>query len=197
MSGMLRATSAEIGTVDATNVNADAVASGTLAGLSITPGMVIQYKHIRVDAQHQYLAPVSLGGTPMTQLGIEITPKLAGSLIHVQWFLHGEPTSHNIGFRVQINGVQPNDAYNTSVGDTQWSVLASDLYDGNDKSTPRITTINYFFYPNSTALQRIEPTVQSTTTTAYTYKLNRTDGSAGTNGYETGVSWGVAMEIAQ
>ena len=172
------------------------VSSGSLTVDSYYPGQVIGYNFIRLDTQHSWVGPVG-GETEMTELALVITPKKSNSILHCQWYLHGEANSHNSGFRVMVNGSLPADGFNTVTGYQNWSTLASDLYDGNDASTPRITTLHYIYSPGTTNQQTISPAYHSTTTSAYTYYLNRTAGSAGTNAYENGVTWGYVWEIAQ
>lgn len=159
-------------------------------------GQVIGYTYVRVDTQHNYSALVG-SQTEMPEMSLVVTPKRANSILHCQWFLHGESTNHETGFRVMVNGVLAADGYNTFIGYQNWSTLASNLYDGNDNSTPRITPIHYIYVPGTTATQTISPAVHSTNTSTKTYRMNRTAGSTGANLHECGVSWAYVWEIAQ
>lgn len=194
--GHIEAGSGEENTVkvdDNLKVNGELEVTGTT---TYRAGQVIGYTYVRLDAKDSYYCPTS-GETEMSSLAMSITPKNANSLLHCQWYIHGEASTHNVGVRVHINGELPSDGYNTVSGLQRYSTLASDLYDGNDDSTPRILTLNYIFLPGSTAEQVIVPACHSTNTTARTYYLNRTVASTGADSYETGVSWGCIWEISQ
>ena len=83
----------------------------------------------------------------------------------------------------------------------QWVGYAAGTYDAattNDvNSTMENTYLQYSFIAHSTETMTFYPAIKSSTTTAYTFSLNRCAGSLGEDSYENAISSGVIMEIAQ
>jgi len=175
----------------------DPILSAPIPSDRLPAGSVLQVEYVRYDDRISISAPQNTSGTDITELSVTITPIKADSLIYCQWFIQGEGTDHDIGFRVRVNGAEPSDGYNTDAGNQRWSFITSAQYDGNDNSTPKLETVNYFHEPGSTNLVTYSPSVSSSSSNNRTLRLNRSDGNAGSDNYEVGVSWGVVYEIAQ
>lgn len=157
------------------------------------PNTVVQCITKYVTAENSYTAPANGGNTIMSIMDMSITPKYSNSMILVQWEIQGEG-NHNAGFRIYKNGAAAPHGRQTS---SSYAFYASDLYDGNDASTPRRTSITYWDTPGSTATVKYQVAVGSSNTTSYTYRCNRTFSSGGAASYETGISTIVIWEIAQ
>lgn len=183
MSGVLRATSADITTVNATDVNASNL---------FLPGMVVQVQTVRSDYRGYY------GGndTPLAVLAITITPKYSTSLLICQWYVSGE-ANEDVVLRVQKDGSTPPDGYNTEAGNVAWSGIVAWEYDRNQSSTPGQRVVNYFDAPGNTIPHTYVPSVRDSSTGSDGIYLNRTFNSTGANAYEATVSFGMIWEIYQ
>ena len=187
---------------------------GSIAGLAINnnvisipsghnlhyPGSIVQVQTVRSDLRTTYSSAASGNGTTVSELNLTITPKFSNSLIACQWMINGE-MHHNNVFLIHRDGAlvttTGQTGYNSTTGNSRWSGYASAFYDQNESSTPSNWFIQYFGTANSTASTTIAPAVRASSGTAYTFYLNRTVASAGSDGSETMVSTGMIMEIAQ
>lgn len=164
------------------------------------PGSVVQVQTVRTEARNTYSSPTTGNGTTITDLNLTITPKFSTSLLACQWMINGEMHHDNV-FLIHREGALVTTAgqtgYNSTTGNSRWSGYTSGFYDQNENSTPSNWFIQYFATANSTASTTIAPAVRGSGGTAHTFYLNRTVGSAGSDGYETMVSTGMIMEIAQ
>jgi hypothetical protein len=170
------------------------------AGGIYTRGQVMQVVVNRVDTKLAY----SIGGSgnEFTDLRVSITPRLASSMILCTFQVHGEGDgTHDYIMRVYKNGGLPAGAYagyNSVSGLQTWSGIAMPLpYEGDYNSTPFTQTMHYHDFPNSTSTITYAPGVTDSNGSSRTYYINRTVGSTGTGGHETGVSFSIAMEVAQ
>lgn len=163
---------------------------------SLPVGSILQVQHVRYDDRISISAPAAPSTTDITELAVSITPRKSNSLIHAQFYIQGEGTDHNIGFRIRVDGSEPSDGYNTDAGNQRYSFLTSANYDGNTASTPRLEIVNYFHQPGSTNPVTYSPSVGDSGGTS-TFRMNRTAGSSGSSNNEVGVSWGIVYEIAQ
>jgi hypothetical protein len=167
----------------------------------ISTGSVIQCVIKRYDTPTTYTTGNSLGGVEFRDMRVSIKPKKSTSMIMCSFQVHGEGGStHDYVMTVFKNGAVPDGpyaGYNNRADRNFWSGYAMPLpYEGDYNSTPFTSQIKYFDFPKTTALLTYAPGVQNTAGTSYTWYLNRTVG-ASQNGYETGVSFAMAWEIAQ
>jgi hypothetical protein len=164
-------------------------------------GSPIQVLYFRNDARSTYSAPIGGNGTPVSDLNVTITPKIASSLLIMRWMIHGEihyDTSWTLHMDGQIITTSGSEGYNSQVGNVRWGGIAAAPYDQNDQSTTPFHTFLQIAMPALTTNTRTyTPAIRSSGGTAYTLYLNRPVSSTGTDGQEVGVSTGVIMEIAQ
>lgn len=164
------------------------------------PGTVVQTKYVRSDTRTTYTSPASGNGTTITDLNLTIVPKFSNSLILLTWMINGEIAENNV-FLVHQDGslitTTGYEAYNNVVGNVYYSGLISGRYDADLASTPQNYNLQYYVPAGSTSSRTYAPAVRSASTGAQTFYLNRTANSTGTDGYEVGISVGIAMEIAQ
>jgi hypothetical protein len=173
-----------------------------------SPRAPIQMLYYRTDERSQWSAPVGLPtvvGNRVLPLGLTITPKRANSLIVMQWMINGEVHT-DTNWTIHLNEgviVKPGyQGYNGSgISFGQWVGYAAGTYDAaatNDvNSTMENTYLQYSFIAHSTETMTFYPAIKSSTTTAYTFSLNRCAGSLGADSFENAISTGVIMEIAQ
>ena len=155
---------------------------------------VIQVQTSLVNERSAWSSPVN-SETIITPLSIAITPRYVGSKIVVQWMVNGELHQDNV-FRIYRNGIQaPNGRNTTDSG--RWSGYASAFYDQNESSTPSNWSILYFDTPNTLTQQTYSLAVGGSGATAYTFYLNRTVGTAGSDNQEVMVSSVIAWEVVQ
>lgn len=164
------------------------------------PGMIAQVKYVRSDARSTYTAAGSGNGTALTELNLTITPKFANSLLLMQWMINGEG-HHDIVFLIHKDGslvtTSGYTGYNSVAGNVQYSGVASSAYDPDNNSTPSNFFIQYAIAATSTTSATYAPAIRASDTTAYTYALNRSIGSAGQGYYENMISTGTIWEIMQ
>jgi len=184
----------------------DPVAMGLVFGPDPVPpverGSVVQCVVKRYDGQTSYTTGTSTSGVEITDLRVSITPKYSNSLIYCIFQIFGEGSStHDYIYRVFKNGTVPTGTYagfNTVSGDLHYSGIAQALpYEGDYNSTPYATTMQYHDYPGTSGTAiTYAPGVKDTYGVSRVYYVNRTVG-APQNGYEVGVSFATAWEIAQ
>jgi hypothetical protein len=174
--------------------------AGNFPTIPAYPGQVLQVQTVRTDERNTYSSATSGNGTAVSALNLTITPKFSNSLIACQWMINGELHQDNV-FIIHRDGAlvttTGQTGYNSTTENSRWSGYASAFYDQNENSTPSNWFIQYFGTANSTASTTIAPATRSSSGSAYTFYLNRTVGSAGSDAYETMVSTGMIMEIAQ
>jgi len=156
-------------------------------------GSIIQTVQVRTDTRTHWSAPNSGNGTPVTSLRLTITPKRADSWIWLRWTVAYE-MHHDTSFLVHQNGSLI--GYNTNRGNTRWSGILTPAYDNNYNSTPQNNSINWFVKAGNTTSRYYDLAVRSSSGGNYTFSLNRTLGSTGTDGHEIGISFGFAREIS-
>lgn len=126
---------------------------------------------------------------------VTITPRFADSLIAIHWGLYGEASTHNVGFKIAelVDGVPTiirrsgYEGYNAQFSIVEYNHYISDLYDGNDDTTGRMSNFDYFDKPNSTDERTYTIMFGANGNSANIYTLNRTYAGTGTND-EVGVS---------
>lgn len=134
---------------------------------------------------------------------VTITPRFADSLIAIHWNVFGESSNHNTGFKIAelVNGVPKiirrsgYEGYNAQQSVQERNHFISDLYDGDDNSTPRMSNFVYFDKPNSTDERSYCIMFGANGNTGNAYQLNRAynDGAD----YEYGVTTWWWEEIKQ
>lgn len=184
----------------------DPVAMGLIFGPDaapqVEPGSVVQCVVKRYDGQTSYTTGTTTSGVEITDLRVSITPKYSNSLIYCIFQIFGEGQStHDYIYRVFKNGTVPTGTYagfNTVSGDLHYSGIAQALpYEGDYNSTPYATTMQYHDYPGTSGTAiTYAPGVKDTYGVSRVYFVNRTVGTP-QNGYEVGVSFATAWEIAQ
>jgi hypothetical protein len=156
-------------------------------------GKVVQTVYVRSDVRTTYTASPSGNGAAITQLRLTIVPRRSDSWIWLRWTVFYE-MHHDTVFLVQENGNLI--GYNTYRGNVRWSGILTPLYDNDYSTTPQQSTINWFVRANNTNSRYYDLAVRSSSTGTYTFALNRSLNSAGTDGQEVGVSFGFAREIS-
>lgn len=156
-------------------------------------GKVIQTVSVRTDVRTTVTANNSGDGNPITQLRLTITPRRSDSWIWLRWTVNYE-MHHDTVFLVQQNGGLI--GFNTYRGNVRHSGILTPLYDNDYSTTPQQSTINWFVRAGSTASRFYDLAVRSSSSGVFTFALNRSLNSAGTDGQEVGVSWGFAREIS-
>ncbi len=165
------------------------------------PGSVVQVVSTRYDVRTTVTTNSAVGGE-ITGLRVNITPKFANSMIYCTFQVHGEgQATHDYMYLVFKNGAIAAGSYpgyNSEVGNLVYSGISQALpYESDYSSTPYTKTFFYIDYPGSTSPVFYAPAVRHSSGTNYTYYINRTVGSTGANGHEIGVSYAIAMEVAQ
>ena len=167
-----------------------------------SPGSIIQCFYVRSDQRTVYTGQTTGDGTTIGDLSMTIKPKRANSMLLMKWMINGE-VHQDVVFLVHRNGSLIFDggyeSFNRESGNERWSGLVSAEYETSPDydSTPNNFMIRYWIPAINTDVRTYAPAVRSSTTTAYTLHLNRTQGSLGANDRETTFSTGVIMEIAQ
>lgn len=170
------------------------------------PGEIVQKQIIRYDGVQQVSVGTVGVGTSIPELALAITPRFANSLINMQWTIFGEPSNHNVNFRVFLNGSVDNTAgwegynNNSGVDPGQYRTVAMfQPYETNYDSTPHQMTLNHM-----SSVQALGGIATYTWTPAvfhqitnYNIQLNRSINTTTDGNYENGVSFGYIEEIAQ
>jgi hypothetical protein len=178
------------------------------------PGLPLQVHYHRIDQANAYTCVASggnLAGEDYSDFGnsveveatrMTITPKVANSIIQIDFSMFGEPNSHQSGFLIGqyhsanttvtvirrsgfegFNNVEAKDLNNTYI---------SDFYDSNDATTPRQSNFMYIDKPGTTNPVTYVLIFKATTAANRIYNLNQTV----TTGNEHGVSTMKIQEIA-
>ena len=156
-------------------------------------GKVVQNVTVRTDVRTTFSAPNSGIGTAVTQLRLTIIPRRSDSWIWLRWTVFYE-MHHDTMFVVHQNGSLI--GFNTYRGNVRFSGILTPAYDADYSTTPQQNTINWFVRAGSTASRFYDLAVRSSGGSNHTLALNRSLNSAGTDGQEVGVSWGIAREIS-
>jgi hypothetical protein len=167
----------------------------------VLPGTVLQCQITRYDGHTTYTTGTTASGVELAVLRVSITPKVATSMILCQFFAFGEGAStHDYIYNVYKDGSVPGApyaGYNTTAGNVTQSGIAQALpYEGDYNSTPFGVSFFYHDFPGDTATHTYAPGVKDTYGTSRTWYVNKTVGATQA-GYETGVSFSIAWEIAQ
>jgi hypothetical protein len=166
----------------------------------LSSGSPLQVIYCRTDLRNVYSASISGDGTTITELGLTITPKSANSLLVMRWMINGE-VSYNSTFVIHKNQsiitTTGYEGYNRVDGNVRYSGILTPLYDNNDDSTLFNHYIQYVIPAGSTGTVTYAPAIRASASTAYSLYLNRIVNAANSAAYESAISTGVLMEIAQ
>lgn len=160
----------------------------------VAPGMIVQTVWNSTSIRRTYTSPQTGSGQAISELDLRIKPTRSNSIIWLQWMLFYEMHHDNV-FTVLRDGSLV--GYNTQMGNYMWSGVDVSFYDVDESSTPRNQYISWMDSPASTSWLNYSLATRCSSNTSYTFALNRTLSSSGQDSYETGVSMGIAMEIAQ
>lgn len=194
----------EVGSLTALSSNQINVPSGHVilgeAGSIVTPGSVIQTAFSRTDVRTSYYnytqADYVQSWTPIRQLQLRIKPLYANSAIFVKFIVNYE-----MEYNTVWNLLKDEQPFITTMNESyprRWAGMCASNYDMSDhSSTPNQLTMMWVDMPGSTQAQSYSPGFRRADGGGVTCWLNRTYSSSGQDSYEVGVSYGVAMEIAQ
>ena len=172
------------------------------------PGEIIQQRAYRWDELHSYEA--SGEGTAATYLQMALTPLVNDSTLHFRWMIFGEPSNHNTSWRVfkwngsafALDTTSGYEGYNNNLSvdaGQKRTVAMANPYEGDYNSTPHQSELNHI-----TTVTALGGTLQEYkfSTEAYhndstaTFRINSNYAVTTDGGYENGVSFGFATEIA-
>lgn len=164
-------------------------------------GNVVQCKVLRYDTITTVTTGTSVDGIEITGMRVTITPKFSNSMILCMFQVFGEgATTHQYMANVFKNGVVPTGTYagfNTQSGNQIWSGLAMAVpYETDYGSTPYQSVYYYHDFPGVTSQLTYAPGIKSDGTSRVFY-VNRPVTLSGQASYENGVSFSIALEIAQ
>jgi len=172
---------------------------GAYGGAVYSPGSVVQAVYVRTDNRTTYAANTSGNGTTITDLNMTITPKFATSRLIMQWMISGE-VHHDTTLVIHKNGNLITDAgvtgYNSVAGNVRSSGYVSGIYDTDVNSTQELYFVQYSQIAGTTSSVTFAPATRSSTSTAYTFAINRTINGTIGDGQESAVSTGVCWEVA-
>lgn len=168
-----------------------------VSGVAQPAGSVIQTVITRMDTRTTYASSNTGNGNTITGLNLTITPRFSNSKIICEWTINGELHQDNV-FLIHKDGSLVSDGYNTVLGNVRWSGMMSGFYDQNEDSTPSNWKLTYVDNSlGSTNARTYAPAIRSSSGSNYTLAVNRTLNGATQDFYESMVSYGIAMEIAQ
>ena len=171
----------------------------TTAGKPIlnSSGSIIQTVYGRSDAFTTYSAAASGDGTTVSALSASITPISATNRIICNWMISGE-MHHNTVWLIHRNGAlitTAGEEGRNSVSNNRWVGFTPTPYDVDNNSTPFCFSIQYSQIAGTTSTITYAPAVRGSGGSNYTFYLNRTVASTGTDNQENGVSTFVLYEV--
>ena len=168
-----------------------------VSGVAQPAGSVIQTVITRMDTRTTYASSNTGNGNAITGLNLTITPRFSNSRVICEWTINGELHQDNL-FLIHKDGSLVSDGYNTVLGNVRWSGMMSGFYDQNEDSTSSNWKLTYVDNSLvSTNARTYAPAVRSSSGSNYTLAVNRTLNGSTQDYYESMVSYGIAMEIAQ
>lgn len=169
-------------------------------GSVYSPGSVVQAVYTRTDNRTTYASNTTGDGITITDLNLTITPKFSNSRLIMQWMISGE-VHHDTTLVIHKNGNLITDAgvtgYNSVVGNVRSSGYVSGLYDTDVNSTQNLYFIQYSQIAGTTSSVTFAPATRSSTSSAYTFAINRTISGTIGDVNESAVSTGICWEVAQ
>jgi hypothetical protein len=181
----------------ALSLGASTITSGTLDYARLPAGSVIQVQTVRSDSRTTKSAGTSGGGTTLPELNLTITPRFSNSILICQWMINYE-SNYNLGVVIHKNGsiitTSGETGYNAS-STNRWSTYVTAAYDPDDASTPSNMFVQYRTVAGATSSMTFAPAVRSTSSSAYTFALNRSLSNPNADAYEYMVSTGTIWEI--
>lgn len=196
--GVLLACAAQAGdAIDAANPSdqdTGPVAGRLDAATSPESGTVAQVVMAQTRDQETFATANTGNGTIVTPLTLTISPKAAGNRIILEWVVNGE-AHHNTVYLASRNGdLLPG---STDANNSRWAGIAAHPFDDNQNSTPSNVVVRIIDMDSLAAESAYELRVRSSDGNNRSFHLNRPFGSAGADGFETGLSVGTATEIWQ
>jgi hypothetical protein len=157
---------------------------------------VVQVETKIINSRGSYSSPVN-SQTIIEPLSIGIKPIYKNSIIIVEWMVNGELHQDNV-FRIFKDDFIASNGQNIGA-QGRWVGYTSAFYDQNQDSTPSNWSIVYVDTPGTTSTVNYQLAVGSSSSSAFTFYLNRTVASSdtGQDAYERMVSSAVAWEITQ
>ena len=175
------------------------------------PGEIIQQRAYRWDERHSIT--ISGNGVAEPYLEMALTPLVTDSTLHFRWLIFGEPSVHNVSFRVSkwngsayaIDSTSGYEGYNNNSGvdaGQYRTVAMANPYEGSGSdysSTPFQSELNHI-----TTVTALGGTLQEYKFTpagfansgSATFRVNSSYNLTSDGNYENGVSFGFATEIA-
>jgi hypothetical protein len=127
-------------------VTPDSAIAGADAGSIRAPGSVIQTAFVKSHNRTTYSAAYNTNGTTITDLNLTITPKSTSSLIMIEYSIFCEVTYNTVWLMHRGGSLI---GYQQDAGNNYWAGLSSNLYDGDDNSTPWQCHLLYFDRPGT------------------------------------------------
>jgi hypothetical protein len=165
-----------------------------------SPGQVVQARYFRTDVRASYSVSQSGDGNRITDLNISITPKFTTSLLVMQWMLNGENHQDAVFLVHRDNALittASSPGYNSALGNTRISGIASAFYDQNEDSTPSNWFLQYATIAGSLSPTVFSLAIRSSGPNDRTFALNRTLANSTGDNHESMISTGTIWEIAQ
>jgi hypothetical protein len=159
-----------------------------------TAGSIVQIQSVQTRTQGSFSAPTTGNGTEITPLNIVITPKKAGNVMILEWHVNGECHWDSVYLATRNGALLDN---TTDQSNNRWAGTVAQPYDNNNDSTLGNVIIRIIDFNTLATQTTYTLCVRASSSTANTLYLNRTIGNAGSDGYETTLSTGTAMEILQ
>lgn len=177
----------------------ESIAAQPISIARMPSGSVIGFAQKRSDSRVSY--GLSNTATVITDLTLSYTPKVANSLIVVQWMINCETDANIVMLAYRNNAIVTTSgyqSYNTGVGNVYYSGMLAGAYDQNNDSTPSNYFLQYIAPANSTSSTTFQVAAR-TSVNAFTtnFHLNRTFSSLGGDYHEMMVSTVTLWEIAQ
>ena len=158
-----------------------------------TVGTVASVNMLQTRTQGDYVASPTGNGTIVTPLNITFTPKKAGNKVILEFTVNGEG-SHEVGWIATRNDVNLPDT--TDASNNMWAVITAGSYDNDISTTPNTRSIRILDLNTLSVETTYKVLVRSSYSSGtYTYRLNRSHGSAGADYAESLLSVVTATEI--
>lgn len=155
-------------------------------------GSPIQTYYCRTDKLLSYSTTPSGMGNPMRDLQLTIKPRKANSLIVLEWMINMESYENSVFVIWQNESI-----LNSGKGNFYDGIVSS-TYDRNQDSTPANIFLQFIVPAYNKNVRSYLPAVRSSYSgSSHTITVNRTISSTGQDAYETMISTGTVMEIAQ
>ena len=172
------------------------------------PGEIIQQRAYRWDERHSI--SITGDGTAEPYLEMALTPLVTDSTLHFRWMIFGEPSNHNVSWRVfkwngsayALDTTSGYEGYNNNSGvdaGQRRTMAMAQPYESDYDSTPFQSELNHI-----TTVTALGGTLQEYKfapagyykNVSATFRVNSSYNLTTDGNYENGVSFGFATEIA-